>query len=108
VSRCATNLCIVTGCDAVAECMALLDQSNLTRKNTRQLLSNLKGACFSFDRADFGPGMNSLETFQKKVGTQIAASNPREALALIECAQRILDTIECAAVIESRLNDVQR
>ena len=96
-SQCQTNLCVVSPCNAVDECIALVNMSNLTRKNKRSLIATLKAACASFERGDFVAGAAQLIAFESQVRAQIAPKNPSEAAAFIDCAQKILDAIECAA-----------
>ena len=91
------NLCAISACEAVQQCIDLVDNATVERKNKRPLIATLKAACASFDRGDFIPAMNELQAFQNKVAAQIARANPNEAAAFITCAQQILDAIQCGA-----------
>jgi len=97
VTTCETNVCVITACEAVEQCIALVDGASIDRKNKRPFIATLKAACASFDRGDFIPAMNQLEAFQNKVAAQVARANPSEAAAFITCAQQILDAINCGA-----------
>jgi hypothetical protein len=102
VSRCETNLCVISGCDAVEQCIVLVDGTAIARRSKRPLIASLKAACVSFEQGDFVSGLNQLESFQKKVNAQVATAYPAEAAALIECAQQIIDAITCAATLDER------
>lgn len=94
-SRCTKEICVVTAGEAVEQCIELVNNSAVARRNLRPLIATLKAAAASFDRGDLTPGKNQLEAFQNKVRAQIAKQNPAEAAAFIECAQKILDAIDC-------------
>jgi len=94
-----TNLCVISAATAIDQCIALVDGSNVTRKNLRPLIASLKAAGASCDRGDFVPALNQLNAFQNKVAAQIARDNPDAAAAFIRCAQQILDAVNCAAVL---------
>ena len=102
VSQCETNVCVITPCEAVEQCIALVDAANLSRLNKRPLIATLKAACTYFDRGDFIPALNLLHAFQNKVQAQIARNNPIEAAIFSDCAQKILDAMDCGALFESR------
>jgi hypothetical protein len=92
------NVCVVGACQAVEQCIALVQNSNIARANKRPFLATLKAVCASFDRGNFIAGMNQLRAFQNKVRAQVARANPVEAQAFIDCAQRILDAVACAGI----------
>jgi len=94
-----SNLCVISASGAIDQCIALVDGSNVARKNLRPLIATLKAAGASFDRGDFIPALNQLNAFQNKVAAQIARDNPTEAAAFIMCAQQIMDAVNCAAVL---------
>ena len=94
------NVCVVTAGQAVEDCMALVDGATVARKNLRPLISSLKAAAASFDRGNYESGLNQLNAFRNKVQAQIAKDNPAEAAAFIECADRIVQAIGCAALSE--------
>jgi hypothetical protein len=96
VSRCETNVCVISACEAVQECLVLVENST-ARRNKRPLLASLQAACASFERGNFIPALNVLEAFQRKVAAQVAPGN--EAEALTECVQRIIDAIDCSAAL---------
>jgi hypothetical protein len=99
VSRCETNICVVTASGAIEECIALVDSLTLARKNKTPLIASLRAASASFERGNFVPALNQLEAFQRKVSAQVASTNPSEAAALRECAQRIIDAVDCSAIL---------
>jgi hypothetical protein len=96
-SRCERRVCVITASEAVEQCIALVEGSNVVRKNKRPLIASLKAAAGSFDRGSFESGVNQLQAFQNKVRAQIARDNPAEAAAFIECVQKIIDAIHCAS-----------
>ena len=96
-SSCNLSVCVISAGEAVEECVTLVENTDLGRKNKRPLIASLKAATAAFDRGNFTAGLNILEAFQNKVGAQIARDNPAAATALIECAQRIIDAVGCAA-----------
>jgi len=98
-SRCPTNVCAITGSEAVEQCIALVDGASVDRKNLRPLIATLKAVSAAMDRGDLIPAMNGLEAFRNKVAAQIAPANPTEAASFIAAIQHILDAINCAAVV---------
>jgi len=96
-SGCSQTVTVVSPCEAVEECITLVNNSTIDRKNKRPLIATLKAACAAFERGDSVTGVDQLKAFQNKVRAQIAPKNPSEAAAFIACAQKILDAIECAA-----------
>ncbi|HXJ57315.1 MAG TPA: carbohydrate-binding protein [Verrucomicrobiae bacterium] len=91
------SVCVITGCEAVEQCIQLVDSSDLPRLNKRPLIATLKAACVSFDRGSLDSAVGQLGAFQNKVRAQVGRSHPAEAQALIRCAQQILDAVYCAA-----------
>ena len=98
-SRCPTNVCAISGSEAVEQCIALVDGASIDRKNLRPLIATLKAVSAAMDRGDLIPAMNGLEAFRNKVAAQIAPANPTEAASFITAIQHILDAINCAAVV---------
>jgi len=98
-SRCPTNVCAIVASEAVEQCIALVDGTNVDRKNIRPLIATLKAVSAAFDRGDTIPAMNGMDAFQNKVAAQIAPANPNEAASFIASIQRILDGINCTAVV---------
>jgi hypothetical protein len=96
-SSCESRICVITACEAVEQCITLVNNTPIARKNKRPLIASLKAACASFDRGNFTSGMNQLEAFQHKVNAQVGRSDPAAAAAFNACAQRIIDAIDCAA-----------
>ena len=96
-SQCSLDLCVITGCEAVEQCIKLVDDSVIARKNKRPLIASLKAACASLDRGSLESALGQLHAFQNKVRAQVAPSNPDEARAFIQCAQQIVTAIDCAA-----------
>jgi hypothetical protein len=96
-STCTATLivCVISPCEAVEKCIALVDNSPVVRKNKRPILASLKAACASFDQGDLVPGINQLQACQNKIHAQISRDNPTEAQAFIKCIQQILDAIDC-------------
>jgi hypothetical protein len=91
------SVCAITPCEAVEQCIQLLDSSVLPRNNKRPLFATLKAACASFDRGSLDSAVGQLGAFQNKVRAQVGRSHPAEAQALIRCVQQILDAVDCAA-----------
>lgn len=96
-SRCERTLCVITAGEAVEQTLALVESTDVARKNKRALVATLKAAQASFDRGNSASGMGQLRAFQNKVRAQIAKANPAEAAAFIASAQRILDAMAGAA-----------
>jgi len=98
---CTTNLsfCVIAPSEAVEQCIELVESSDVDRKNKRPLIASLKAAAASFDRGDFGAGLNQLNAFQNKVRAQIAPNNPDAAQAFTDCAQEIIEAVACSALL---------
>jgi hypothetical protein len=98
-ATCTTNIdvCVISPCDAIQKCIALIDNSALSRRNKQPLVAGLKAACVNFDIGEFVPAIKQIEAFQRKVAAQLGRSDPATAEAFIACAQAILDGIDCAA-----------
>ena len=96
VSRCETNLCVITASESVEQCILLVEVSVLERKNKQSLIATLKAASASLERGSLDSAMGQLTAFQQKVRAQIAPANPVEAQAFSECVDRILNAIGCA------------
>jgi hypothetical protein len=99
-SACSLDVCVITAGQAVEQCIDLLDNMNLERKNKRPLLASLKAATASFDRGNIGSAMNQLKAFLNKVRAQVAPANPAGAAVLADCVRGILTAVECAANAE--------
>jgi len=93
------SLCAISTCEAVEQCVALVDNANLGRKNKRPLIASLKAACASFDRGSFDSGVGQLGAFLNKVRAQVSRDYPNEARAFTDCVQNILDAVNCAVVL---------
>lgn len=91
------HFCVITPCEAVAQCIALVDRANFDRKNKRPLIASLEAACTSLDRGDLTSGLSQLESFQNKVRAQIVPRWPADAKAILDCAHRIIDAIDCTS-----------
>jgi hypothetical protein len=98
------NVCVVAPCEAVEQCIALVNQTTVTRRNKRPIIASLKAACASFDRGNFNSGMGQLEATQHKISAQIGRTNPTEAQVFNDCIQRILDAVPCAAEMHSQMH----
>jgi len=98
-SDCSVDVCVISASEAVEQCAALVDSISVDRKNKRPLIASLKAASASFERGSFDSGLNQLHAFQNKCRAQIGRSNPAEAQALIDCAQKISDAIACQAIV---------
>jgi hypothetical protein len=98
-ATCTTNisLCVISACDAIGKCITLTEDLALTRKNKNSLVTTLKAACIHFNAGEFNPALKELSAFQNKVAAQVGKADPAAAESLIDCAQRILDGIDCAA-----------
>jgi hypothetical protein len=99
------TLCVVSPCEMVEECIMLVENTPVSRKNKRPLITSLKQACDKFDRGDLDAAINILEAFIHKVQAQIARSNPAEAQAFTECAMRIIDAVQCSAEMAQHGNN---
>jgi len=99
--QCATNIdvCVLTACDALVKLIVLIEDSALSRKDKRPLVTTLKNSCVNFEAGEFVPAMNQLQAFQNKVSAQLGKTHPAEAEAIIAFAQKILDGIDCAALL---------
>jgi hypothetical protein len=102
-SSCTTNLsfCVIAPSEAVEQCVTLVEQSQIDRKNKRPLTASLKAAAASFDQGNFEAGLNQLHAFQNKVRAQVAPNNPAAAQALTDCAQEIMEAVACSALMTS-------
>ncbi|WP_162897490.1 hypothetical protein, partial [Raoultella ornithinolytica] len=94
-----TNICVISACQAVEQIIANIDASSLPRNRKQPLSASLKAACASFDKGHFVPALNQLEAFQNKVSAQIAPDYPSDAVTYIQQAQKIIDSINCAALL---------
>jgi len=106
VESCTNSLgvCVLTACDAVEQCIALLESFGLPRQSRRPLIVSLKAACASFERDNLISGLNQLEAFQNKVRAQLDRSNPVAAQAVAQCTQQIIDAIACAVRVRDHLS----
>jgi hypothetical protein len=95
ISSCTLDVCVITACEAVEQCIALLDGAASSRQNKGPLVATLKAACASFDRDNFTSGLNQLAAFQNKVHAQLGRTDPASTQAIVDCAQRILDAVGC-------------
>jgi hypothetical protein len=86
---------VLTGCEAVEDLIAKVNDASLTRPTKRPLIATLKAACASFERGSFESAMGQLGAFINKVHAQIEPANPDEAALFIRCAQSILDSVNC-------------
>jgi hypothetical protein len=98
VCRTDLDVCVITPGEAVEGCIALVEQTDVTRRNKRPLIATLKAAAASFDRGSLTSGVNQLGAFQNKVRAQIGKDNPAEAQMFSDTVQKILDAIPCAAL----------
>ena len=98
------DLCVITPSEAVEQCIELVENTQIERKNKRPLLVSLKAAAAAFDREGWHVGAQMLEVFQHKVRAQVARNNPAEAALFTECAEKILDALECSSATP-RKND---
>jgi hypothetical protein len=99
-STCRFEVCVMGAGDAVQQCIDLVDATDVVRKNKRPLIASLKGAQASFDRGNAESGRNQLNAFVNKVRAQIGNSDPAAAAAFIECAQAIIDAVNCSAEVD--------
>jgi hypothetical protein len=96
-ARCQQSLevCVITPEEAVQQCIDLVEQAQLARKNKRPLIATLKAARAAFDRGGRNVGAHLLKIFQHKVRTQVARNNSTEAAMFIACAENVLEAVEC-------------
>jgi len=81
----------ITDADAVTILVGLVEDSDLSFRQIRPLISTLKASLASFQRGSYIAGMNQLHAFQNIVAAQIAPLDPELAAELIEAAQQIID-----------------
>jgi hypothetical protein len=89
------DICVITPSEAVEQCIAVVEATDVERKNKRPLIVSLKAAKAAFERDSLIAGAQILEAFNHKVRAQIATANPDEAAMFIECAENVLDALEC-------------
>jgi hypothetical protein len=95
-SRCVSRICVLSGSEAIDQIIAMVDGSDVARKNLRPLIATLKAAGASCDRGNFAPAIGQLGAFQNKVHAQIGKTDPAAANAMIAAVQKILDAIHCS------------
>jgi hypothetical protein len=95
-SRCVSRVCVLSGCDAIEQVIALVDGSDVARKNLRPLIATLKAACASADRGNMASLAGQLGAFQNKVRAQIGKTDPAAANAMTSAVQKILDAMKCS------------
>ena len=91
--------------EAVEQCIVLVENSSLERKQKRPLLVSLKAAKAAFDREGWRVGKLMLRVFELKVYAQIGRSQPAEAASFVECAENIIKAIECVVKHTPRKGD---
>src|SRR5439155_638419 len=84
---------VISGAEAVAIVIDLVNNSTLGDNTKHSLLVSLLAASASFDRGDIIPGINQLQAFENKVRAQVAPSDPTLAAQLIDAAQTIIDAL---------------
>jgi hypothetical protein len=99
------DLCVIEPSEAVEQCIAVVENTSVERKNKRPLLVSLKAAKAAFDRDGLNVGNQMLRVFQFKVQAQIARNNPAEAATFIECAENIIKALECAVQTPGKGDD---
>lgn len=97
-TRCAIQVCVITAGDALEQCIELVDNIDLGRKNKRPLIATLKAAQAAFDRGNSEAALNQLNAFQNKVRAQIGRDDPAAAAALLDCSNGIVEAIGCSAL----------
>jgi len=90
------EVCVITPSEAIEQLIALVESTDVERKNKRPLIVSLKASKAAFERDGIGVGAQMLVVFQHKVRAQIARNNPAEAAAFTEAADKILSALECA------------
>jgi hypothetical protein len=96
------SFCVINPGEAVEQTVALVESTEVDRKNKRPLIASLKAAGASFDRGSFESGLNQLHAFQNKVRAQIAGANPAAAQALADSVQGIIDAVACSALVATQ------
>lgn len=91
------NFCVVSPGEAIEQIIAVLERTNLDRKNKRPFIASLKAAAASSDRGSLESCMNQLGAFQNKCRAQLGRTDPAVAQALISASQQIIDAIICSA-----------
>ena len=72
------------------------ESTAVERKDKRPLIASLNAAINTLEHGTLNAGYNQLQSFQKKVQSQIGKDNPTEAQAFIDCVENILKALECA------------
>lgn len=90
------DVCVITPSEAVEQLIALVESTDVERKNKRPMIVSLKASKAAFERDGIGVGAQMLVVFEHKVRAQIARQNSAEAAAFTEAAEKILSALECA------------
>jgi len=89
------DICVITPSEAVEQCIAVVESTDVERRNKRPLIVSLKAAKAAFEREGWEVGAQMLTVFEYKVRAQIQRDNPAEAAMFIECVENIANTLEC-------------
>lgn len=84
---------VISASMAVDFIAALVDDSDIGRKNKRPFIASLKSAAAAFDRGSTQAGLNILHAFQNKTRAQIGRTNPDLAEQWIMAAQMVIDAL---------------
>jgi hypothetical protein len=93
---------IITPDQAVAELIAVVNDSNLIARNKQPLLASLTAAAASFGRCHIVPAINQLLAFQTKVQIQIVPVNPALAEQLLQISSEIIDSTSIEEIKPSK------
>jgi len=87
---------VITAGEGIDELISRVNNSNIAR-NKRPYVANLKAAAASADRGQALAAQNQLKTFQDKVRSQVARTDPAEAAIWVAAAQVLIDALEPCA-----------
>jgi hypothetical protein len=90
------DACGLSPCEAVQECIDLVDASGIPPQRKHPLIVSLNAACASFDRGNYTAGINQLQAFESKVLAQISPGYPAVAQRLLDSAGRIIACMEAS------------
>jgi hypothetical protein len=85
---------VLSGSEVLEELIALVDSSDIERKNKRPFIATLKAVVASSERGQLHTAANQLHAFQNKVRAQVGPANPVEAAEWIRLAQDLIDAFE--------------
>jgi len=89
----AVDVEVITASMALDLITALVDDSDIARKNKRPFIATLKSASAAFDRGNDKAALNMLNAFQNKVRAQLGRTDPDVAAEWIAAVQALIDAV---------------